>query len=266
MKAKQLLLLPLVVLAYFSCGSDNEQMKEMEMEMLNLPQLTTKAISNITTSSAESGGVISELGNPEAFEVGLVYDDEPNPTMDEQSIMMAYSENDFIVLIQGLQANTTYYVKAFARNDNDVSYGNELSFTTIEDVNTTGPDCNTETNKVDVNGNREFTNVYDNGSTTSGPYTITANGNQGDMKFNFSKKPSNGYYITSQEISFLGDTQCSVTGVFSNFFWNARSGDTLFVNTPSAGVTSMTFCDFTFSTSQLQFDIENAFGNVTHED
>lgn len=268
MKQTLYILLPLFAFIYSSCGGENETMKEMEMQMetLSEPELSTKPITNITTTSATSGGIISSLGNPLAYQVGIAYSKSPLPTINDQSIIMDYETSDFDVTIQGLEANTTYFIRAFAENDNAISYGNELLFKTEIDNSTVEPDCTPDQNKADINGTREYTNVYDNGSTTEAPYTITANGSQGDMKFHFSKKPVSGYYITSSEISFLQDHQCNVSAVFSNFFWNTHLGDTLYVDRPSDDIISMTFCDFTFTTSQLSFDVENAFGNVTHEE
>ena len=269
MKNFQYLPLSIFTLILFSCGSETQpiekEMEEMmEEEVFSAPELTTKPISDLTPTSVKTGGIITALGNPLTQEVGVVYDTEPNPQLGSEIVEMAYQDNDFDVMVEGLDVNTTYYLKAYARSANDLSYGNEVSFST-PNYASVEPTCETETNTVQINGKREFSFVYDSGNPDNGPFSFTANGNQGDMTFHFGEKPVTGYYITSSNTD-LQKLQCSITGVFSNFFWRAHSGDTLFVNRPTETSTSMTFCNLTFSTSEINFDIENTYGNVTHEE
>ena len=97
---------------------------------LGPPTLTTTAVSNITATSATSGGTIISDGGSLITAKGVVWSTSPNPTID-----LATKTNDgigsgnFTSVIDGLNPNTKYYIRAYAMNLNGTSYGEQLSFT-----------------------------------------------------------------------------------------------------------------------------------------
>jgi uncharacterized protein (TIGR02145 family) len=97
----------------------------------NLPTLTTLPITNLSSSTATSGGNITNDGGTPIIARGLVLSTVPNPTIadyftNEGSGIGSFSSN----LIE-LTPNTSIYLRAYATNSAGTAYGNELSFTTI---------------------------------------------------------------------------------------------------------------------------------------
>lgn len=98
---------------------------------VDLPTLSTSAISAIQSTSASSGGnVTSENGSPVTAR-GVVWSTSINPTIAlDTKISNGSGVGMFTSAIGNLTANTKYYVRAFATNSAGTAYGNEVSFTT----------------------------------------------------------------------------------------------------------------------------------------
>ena len=110
------------------------------------PTLTTNAVTGITSNSATFGGAISNANGNQIMERGIVYSTSPNPTLGSNKIMIGSGIGTFDT-ISGfvyqyahlLNPNTTYYARAYAVTENNISfYGNEVSFTTLS-VGQVGP-------------------------------------------------------------------------------------------------------------------------------
>jgi peptidoglycan/xylan/chitin deacetylase (PgdA/CDA1 family) len=95
-----------------------------------LPVLTTLACSLITSSSASSGGNVSDDGNATVNSKGVCWSLSSNPTISDHKTVDGTGEGSFTSSITNLSANTLYYVRAYATNSAGTSYGNEQSFTT----------------------------------------------------------------------------------------------------------------------------------------
>ncbi len=100
-----------------------------------IPTVETASITKITHISAEGGGNVTDDGGSSVFESGVVWDTHPNPTYSDNIGRTVDSSGitKFDSTITGLTSNTTYYVRAYARNDIGVGYGNEepnVSFST----------------------------------------------------------------------------------------------------------------------------------------
>ncbi len=113
---------------------------------LVLPTITTNAITGITSNSATFGGAISNANGNQIMERGIVYSTSPNPTLGSNKIMIGSGIGTFDTIsdlgyqyAHLLNPNTTYYVRAYAVTENNISaYGNEVSFTTLS-VGQAGP-------------------------------------------------------------------------------------------------------------------------------
>jgi hypothetical protein len=75
-----------------------------------------------------SGNVISD-GGKTILDIGLCYSTTGNPDVlgPHKSVGPDYSFN---TTLENLEDNTTYYVRAYAANENGVGYGNMITFTT----------------------------------------------------------------------------------------------------------------------------------------
>jgi uncharacterized protein (TIGR02145 family) len=94
-----------------------------------LPSVTTKEASDITGTSATTGGIISSNGGAQLSSSGVCWATTPNPTIDDSKIS-SYSGESFTSYITGLNPATTYHVRAFANNSIGLVYGNEIILTT----------------------------------------------------------------------------------------------------------------------------------------
>jgi uncharacterized protein (TIGR02145 family) len=96
----------------------------------NLATITTTALSNITGTTAISGGNITNDGGSLVTQRGVCYSTSSNPTTANSTIISGSGIGSFTSNLTGLTANTTYYVSAYAVNSVGTAYGNQVSFTT----------------------------------------------------------------------------------------------------------------------------------------
>ncbi len=124
-----LFILTIVVLS----GCKKKDTPDKNSSTPNVPTLTTTAVSAITQTSAQSGGNISSDGGAAITAKGVCWGTSQNPTT-SNSISANDVENavSFSNNVSGLNANTTYYVRAFATNSAGTGYGNQVSFTTLQ--------------------------------------------------------------------------------------------------------------------------------------
>ncbi|MGY0039038.1 hypothetical protein [Pedobacter sp. NJ-S-72] len=96
--------------------------------------VTTSAITQITGTTALGGGNIISNGNTTLKTMGIVWSIYPdfNPdTISKNKVTMAGHERGvFVAGMTNLKLGTTYYVRAYAINDAETSYGEMTSFTT----------------------------------------------------------------------------------------------------------------------------------------
>jgi hypothetical protein len=108
---------------------------EITFTTLGPPKLTTIAVSNITATTATSGGTIISDGGSPITAKGVVWSTSPNPT-----IALATKTDDgtgvgaFTSTMSNLTNNTKYFFRAYATNIVGTSYSEEFSFTTIAPV------------------------------------------------------------------------------------------------------------------------------------
>jgi len=125
---KKLLLLS--ALFIFACSTDSEG-----NPCIYEPTLTTQAATDITETSATLNGVISIVSEncdvPNNTEQGFVYSTEIQPTLED--IQVNVNGTNISTTIEGLEPNTTYYVRSFLTNTLGDFYGDEISFSTEEE-------------------------------------------------------------------------------------------------------------------------------------
>ena len=104
---------------------------------VNLSTVTTAAASEITSNSATCGGNVTYDGNTTVTARGVCWSTSQNPTVADAHTEDGSGTGAFTSSITGLTPNTTYYVRAYATNSVGTSYGEEVSFTTTDEI----PSC-----------------------------------------------------------------------------------------------------------------------------
>lgn len=98
-----------------------------------LPTLVTSAVTQITETTAITGGNVTNEGEAKVTERGVVYGTNQNPTTADAKNVSGSGKGEFICSLTDLQPNTTYYVRAYATNAKGTSYGMEVCFTTKQE-------------------------------------------------------------------------------------------------------------------------------------
>lgn len=96
-----------------------------------VPTVGTTIISDITTSSARSGGNVLSDGNSPVTAKGVCWNTTGTPTIADSHTVDGSGQGYFTSLISGLNDNTYYYVRAYATNSVGTSYGASIGFNTL---------------------------------------------------------------------------------------------------------------------------------------
>ena len=114
-------------------GTAYGEMKSFETIPLQLPQVTTAEISQITTITAQCGGNVTGTGNGTVSARGVCWGLDTNPTTNNCTGFTAdgAGTGEFMSSITGLTDGTIYYARAYATNEKGTAYGDQQSFQTI---------------------------------------------------------------------------------------------------------------------------------------
>jgi len=97
--------------------------------------ISTAAVTNITASSAESGGIISSGGKLPVLARGTCWSKNANPTLSDNFSTDGSNTGTYSSDIIDLNAGSIYYARSFFINSNDTVYGNQVEFTTPDYIN-----------------------------------------------------------------------------------------------------------------------------------
>ncbi|MDR0970809.1 MAG: T9SS type A sorting domain-containing protein [Bacteroidales bacterium] len=89
---------------------------------------------NLSYNSAQLNGRLVENGTPQIIEKGFLYSTYSNPTFSNSTkvIVDGFEEGAYSNYLYSLNQSTQYYYKSFAISPIDTSYGETISFTTLE--------------------------------------------------------------------------------------------------------------------------------------
>lgn len=102
---------------------------------IKLPSVSYTNVSNIHTTYARIRASIQNDGGAPILEKGFcwILATEGEPTVENSKIVITTEGNDMEYLLEGLSPNTSYRVRAYARNEKGISYGSSHYFTTEDD-------------------------------------------------------------------------------------------------------------------------------------
>ena len=123
---KYFILLMSVATLLFSCGKDVER-----------PVVVTKQVVDITATSAKVNAKVENDGGAEVTKRGVEYAcasfSGTDQDCDVKIVDAGSGLGEFQCELTNLNPNETYYVRAFATNEAGTSYGEEISFVTLEE-------------------------------------------------------------------------------------------------------------------------------------
>ena len=102
-------------------------------------EVHTIKVSDVTSTRVEAFGRVSNAGGYEVTERGFCWSTEPNPTIENRHVWAGTGMGDYSWHFSGLERGVTHYVRAYAINENEIAYGEELEFIPT-DIVTTWPD------------------------------------------------------------------------------------------------------------------------------
>ena len=113
--------LMVLILALSGCGDEDK-----------LAVVVTAPVTDITSTTANSGGTIDRKDGTPPNHWGLCWKASPGPTIaDSRSSEFVNVKPTFLSSMEGLSPGTQYYVRAYSTNQAGTAYGNERSFTTL---------------------------------------------------------------------------------------------------------------------------------------
>ncbi len=96
-----------------------------------VPSVQTVEVKKITSTTAECECFVADDGGAPVFQRGVCFDTVPNPNVTgNRHTINGTGEGSFTAYISGLAENTTYYIRAYAKNSVGIAYGTEISFKT----------------------------------------------------------------------------------------------------------------------------------------
>jgi len=137
MKTKKTFVLPLLgllTLALIITGCKKDDNNGNDDGNQKLPVLTTDAVTDITGTTAVSGGNITDNGGTAIIARGVCWSKTEEPTINDSNSEDGTGVGKFTSSISGLDPNANYYVRAYATNSSGTAYGAQLTFTTLQDI------------------------------------------------------------------------------------------------------------------------------------
>lgn len=108
----------------------------MSCDKAEMPVVMTNDVMQITETTAKCAAKVESDGGAEVTAKGVCWSKEQNPTIDDNKTTEVGGVGEFTSNILDLVPNTKYYVRAYATNEVGTAYGEELSFTTLEEPET----------------------------------------------------------------------------------------------------------------------------------
>ena len=102
--------------------------------VVNLPTVITYSVTNITESSAYSGGEVTSDGGSTVTARGVCWSTSENPTINGTHTADGTGTGTFTSSLTNLTPQTIYYVRAYATNEAGTAYGEQKVFATTQEL------------------------------------------------------------------------------------------------------------------------------------
>ena len=114
-----------LIILVFNCR------KKPDDTIKKVPEVETVSISDITNSSAHSGGIIILDQGDTIIAKGTCWSQDPNTSLDDSMTRDGSGSGPFSSVMEGLKGGTVYYFRAYAINSAGTGFGKILTFTTL---------------------------------------------------------------------------------------------------------------------------------------
>ncbi len=104
---------------------------EISFKTLDIPTVNTNPVSNVISTTAETGGIVADNGGTVVTTRGVCWSTSSNPTIADEHTTNGMGTGYYTSFITGLSPGITYYVRAYATNSVGIAYGNEVNFNTV---------------------------------------------------------------------------------------------------------------------------------------
>jgi uncharacterized protein (TIGR02145 family) len=102
-----------------------------------LPTTVTDVPKNITYTTVELGGSVTDEGGGSVSESGFAVGINTSPTITDLKFPVTKGKVVIALIVSKLNVNTKYFVRSYAVNEKGVAYGNEQSFSTLNVITVT---------------------------------------------------------------------------------------------------------------------------------
>ena len=183
-------------------------------EMIELATVKTSLVTSITSTTAVAGGDVTADGGTEVTAKGVCWSTSQEPTIEGEHTENGAGTGEFTAELSGLEQNTTYYVRAYATNKEGTAYGEEVSFTTLQENVVVKPMVTT----LEIAGLSQTTAVAGGNVTSDGGAEVTARG----VCWSTSQEPTvEGEHTTDG--AGTGEYQSNLSGLTANTTYYVRA-------------------------------------------
>ena len=183
-------------------------------EMIELATVKTSLVTSITSTTAVAGGDVTADGGAEVTAKGVCWSTSQEPTIEGEHTENGAGTGEFTAELSGLEQNTTYYVRAYATNKEGTAYGEEVSFTTLQENVVVKPMVTT----LEIAGLSQTTAVAGGNVTSDGGAEVTARG----VCWSTSQEPTvEGEHTTDG--AGTGEYQSNLSGLTANTTYYVRA-------------------------------------------
>ncbi|MBV5312451.1 MAG: hypothetical protein JZU47_04090 [Prolixibacteraceae bacterium] len=183
-----------------------------------IPTIVTKNVTSISPMGGVSGGTITISGGGTISDKGICWGESENPTVNDNKISAGTGIAAFNSAINMLKPNTTCYVRAYARNEIGLAYGEQKTFKTLDAFYD-----GFETGFSGTTGGWGITTS----NAVEGAYSLYTNigGSEASLKRTLANSGQISFYAKvlyeADNITFYIDNVAQ--GSYSNSFWGLQS-------------------------------------------
>ena len=115
------------VFSYTNCSSSETTTSNI-FTTPNIIRLATTDLKKVSNTSITCGGDITRQGASPVMARGVCWSTSPHPTIADNKTIDGTGIGIYTSTVEGLSVNGVYYLRAYATNNNETAYGDEIVF------------------------------------------------------------------------------------------------------------------------------------------